>query len=93
MRALSLSDRGQTILAGLIALLAGLAISLWFTVPAMLMRAQREETRGNALAEAARDKSESDEVRRAAPGLRFRARRSADLLEREARFCRIPAQE
>jgi len=93
VRALSLSDRGQTILAGLIALLAGLAISLWFTVPAMLMRAQREETRSNAMAEAARDKSESDEVRRAASGLRFRARRSADLLNRVAFLYRIPAAD
>ena len=93
MQALSLSDRGQTILAGVIAVLAGLAVSLWFTVPAMLMEARREEARGNAIREAVRRKSESDEVRSAASGLRFRARRAADLLNRVAFLYRIPATE
>jgi murein DD-endopeptidase MepM/ murein hydrolase activator NlpD len=93
VRTLSLGDREQTVLAGVVAVLAGLAVSLWFTVPAMLQRAEREEARTSSIEDAGRLKSETEAVRRTASGLRFRARRSADLLNRVAFLYRFPAAE
>jgi len=90
VRTISLGDRGQTVLAGVIAVLAGLAVSLWFTVPAILQRADRVETRERDLRESGRLRTASEEVRRAASGLRSRARRMADLLNRVAFLYGVP---
>ena len=93
VRTIFLSERLQLFFVAAAGFLAALAVSLWFTVPAMALRAAREENEGRALAESRRSREASERVGKAAAGLRVRARRSADLLNRIAFLYGVPAAQ
>lgn len=84
VRTLSLGDRGERALLAIVALLALLSASLWFTVPAAMLRASRDVDHSRAAAELTGRRAEADRVAALARSLRSRALWNAGLLNRIA---------
>lgn len=92
MRTLSLRWRGQRVVVVLCAALAALAISLWFTVPAVTRRMTREADHRRALEESALRRGEAERLARLAGTLRSQARQTGHLLNRIAFLYGVPAE-
>ncbi|MEP6770115.1 MAG: M23 family metallopeptidase [Acidobacteriota bacterium] len=84
VRTLSVGPAGKRALTGAAAALAFLAVSLWFTVPAVALRLERVLDRDFARRESVALRADEQAVRRLAADLRQRARSSADLMNRIA---------
>lgn len=91
VRTLSIGTAGERSLVGAFAVLALLAVSLWFTVPAMALRLERDRGRHEALTRSRTLHREEESVRRLAADLRRQARSRADLENRIAFLYEIPS--
>jgi murein DD-endopeptidase MepM/ murein hydrolase activator NlpD len=90
VRTLPLSKAGQRVLVVLCALLALLATSLWFTVPAAFRRRLRQEGVPRLEQEIATERSEREEVAGLGRALKTKALDLGDLLNRIAFLYEIP---
>ncbi|MCA1580118.1 MAG: M23 family metallopeptidase [Acidobacteria bacterium] len=84
VRTLSIGPGGVRALTAAAAAFALLAVSLWFTVPAVALRLERDRDREGARGESQALRAEEQSLRRLAADLRLRARSSADLMNRIA---------
>ncbi len=90
VRTLSLRWRGQRVVVVICAVLAAMAVSLWFTVPAVTRRLSREEDHWRALQESSERRAEAERTGRLSASLRSRARQTGNLLNRIAFLYGIP---
>ena len=91
VRTISLGPGGERGAIAAAAVLALLAVSMWFTVPAVSRHALRENERLPAAAESRRAADEKERLGRETADLRLRAREMADLLNRAAFLYAVPA--
>jgi murein DD-endopeptidase MepM/ murein hydrolase activator NlpD len=90
VRTISVGPVGERVTIATAAALAALAVSLWFTVPAVTRRHGRQEDGGRALAESGTLRSQAVRVQGEADAVRRRARAGANLLNRIAFLYRVP---
>lgn len=90
VRTLSIGSAGERALVGVFGALALLAVSIWFTVPAVALRLERDRGRDEALTRSRALHGEEELMRRLAADLRQRARSGADLVNRIAFLYEVP---
>ncbi|MEO8190482.1 MAG: M23 family metallopeptidase [Acidobacteriota bacterium] len=91
VRTLSIPASAERLTVAAVGALAVLAISLWFTVPAVALRVERGNGREEALARSRGLRREEQSVRTLAEDLRREARSRGDLLNRIAFLYEVPA--
>ncbi|MDQ2979664.1 MAG: M23 family metallopeptidase [Acidobacteriota bacterium] len=93
VRTISVGHVGERLAIGAAAALAALAVSLWFTVPAVTGRQGRQEDGARALAESRALRSQRMRVQGEADAVRRRALAGANLLNRIAFLYRVPPSQ
>jgi murein DD-endopeptidase MepM/ murein hydrolase activator NlpD len=93
VRTIVLGDRGEKAMLSLVGLAAVSALSLWFSVPIVAVRALHEERREAVARQLAAARRDHEDAAKRAAGLRARALEAGDLLSRIAFLYGVPTSD